>query len=96
MAGLVASGDVRRPATIRYVPDTRLQRLREAPDPKGSVVRKLQHLRQLRTLRTARIVHVVRNLLGALGRNVINHADKSGNIPAPSLMRRHERIEIAS
>ena len=30
MAGLVASGLVRRPATIRYVPDTRLQRLEEA------------------------------------------------------------------
>ena len=39
MAGLVASGLVRRPATIRYVPDTRLQRLREAPDPQGSVAR---------------------------------------------------------
>ena len=38
MPGLVASGLVRRPATIRYVPDTRLQRLEEASDPQGSWV----------------------------------------------------------
>ena len=38
MAGLVASGLVRRPDTTRYVPDTRLQRLEEASDPQGSCV----------------------------------------------------------
>ncbi|MGA7023031.1 MAG: hypothetical protein WB036_09595, partial [Pseudolabrys sp.] len=39
MAGLVASGLVRRPATITYVPDTRLQRLEKLPTPQGSVAR---------------------------------------------------------